>query len=110
LDDILNLVFGIFDIDDFDGDGLSCPTVDTGATLASELEKERWLSCPLYTFPKLPPPYGPSVSFKELGCDIVLTNAVLFGIYGLGINRSPRAVRHGSFGTQSERLALNNRR
>ena len=30
LDDIFHLVFGIFNVDDLDGDGLSCSSIDPG--------------------------------------------------------------------------------
>lgn len=64
LDNVLNLVLGVFNVNDFDGDGLAGALVDAVcvAALAWFLAKHRSKRCrgrepyPLYTLPKLPPP------------------------------------------------------
>ena len=59
-DDVVDLVLGILDIDDLDGDRLAGPAVNASTTVSTKLpgRGKQTKTYPLYTLPKLPPPVG----------------------------------------------------
>ena len=97
LDNILDIVFGILDVNHLDSDGLASALID--AVNQSLVAFERcgtFFMYPLYTFPKLPPPVVHTLAnYSIYALRKPLTDAMLPCIQKLRVNAAILIVYRG---------------